>query len=121
MASRFVRIAVIAALAIAVTGYLGNELRAIVAAPDLLIFEPRDGYATQDAIITVSGVAEEDARVQVNGADVLLSQDGRFQTEVALERGLNVITVESAKRYSNTATEYRRVVLEENRNLSFVD
>ena len=44
---------------------------------------------------------------------MLLSSDGTFATNVMLERGLNVITVEGAKRYSNTASVYRRVVLDQ--------
>lgn len=113
VASRFVQVFVICALAIAVTLYLGYELRAIISAPELTVFEPQDGYTTQDALIKVTGVTETEGRVKVNGADVLLSQNGRFETEVALERGLNVITIESSKRYSHPAIEYRRVVLEE--------
>lgn len=113
VASRFIQVFIIAAFAIAVTGYLGYELKEIVAAPELIVFDPRDGYTTQNALIKVTGLTEEGTRVEVNSANVLLSQDGRFETEVALERGLNTITIQSAKRYSHPAIEYRRVVLEE--------
>jgi transcriptional regulator with XRE-family HTH domain len=111
--SRFVQVFVIITLALATTGYLGYELRAIISAPELAVYEPEDGHATQEALVKVSGMTEEGTRVKVNGIDVLLSQDGQFETVVALERGLNVISIESAKRYSRPATEYRRVVLKQ--------
>ena len=47
---------------------------------------------------------------------VLPAKDGSFDTEVILERGLNVITIEGSKRYSRTTTVHRRVILEKDQN-----
>jgi cytoskeletal protein RodZ len=112
VASRFVQILVLVFLAVSVLGYMGYEIRAMTAPPQLNIFSPTDGFSTHDATIVVSGISEKDASVKINGVVVLLSKDGLFETEIALERGLNVITVQSAKRYSKTAYEYRRVIFE---------
>jgi len=119
VASRFVQVFALCLIGIAIVGYLGIQVRAIVSPPELVVFAPQDGIQTQEARITVTGQAQEGARVNVNGVDVLLSQDGTFEIHVALERGLNVIAIESSKRYSKPATEYRRVVLEEDRSISF--
>lgn len=119
VASRFVKVCSLGLVGIAIVAYLGLQVRAIVSPPELIVFAPQDGIQTGEAIITVAGQAQEGARVKVNGVDVLLSQDGTFEITVALERGLNVIAIESQKRYSKSATEYRRVVLGENREISF--
>ncbi|MFA4845389.1 MAG: helix-turn-helix domain-containing protein [Patescibacteria group bacterium] len=121
VASRFVKIFLVAAIALSVASYMGYQIRAIVSPPDLLVFEPSDGFLTAEARVTVSGHAEEGARVTINGMSVLLSQDGTFEVEVALERGLNVIAIESQKRYSKSATEYRRVVLKQDGFVSFAN
>jgi hypothetical protein len=121
VASRFIKIFVLAALAISVMTYVGFQIRAIISAPDLLVYEPLDGLTTNQALISVAGHAQEGAQVQINSVKVLLSQDGYFETQVALERGLNVITIESTKRYSHTATEYRRVVLQQDGMISFAE
>ena len=78
-----------------IVGYLGLQVRAILSPPELLVFAPADGIQTQEALITVTGQAQTGSQVQVNGMDVLLSQDGTFEVDVALERGLNVIAIES--------------------------
>ncbi|TAL49711.1 hypothetical protein EPN81_04965 [Patescibacteria group bacterium] len=119
VASRFVKIFALSLVGIAIVGYLGIQMRAIISPPELMVFAPTDGILTQEALISVTGQAQEGARVKVNGIDVLLSQDGTFEVDVALERGLNVIAIESTKRYSKPATEYRRVVLGEDRTVSF--
>src|SRR3989339_1410825 len=110
--SRFIKMFAIVLLALAMTTYLGSQIRSIVSPPDLVVYEPPDGILTQESLITVTGQAQEGARVKVNGVDILLSQNGTFETDIALERGLNVISIESAKRYSQPAIEYRRVVLQ---------
>lgn len=119
VASRLVKVFSLSLIGLMIVGYLGFQVRAIVSPPELLVFAPADGIKTQEALITVTGQAQEGSQVRVNGVDVLLSQDGTFEVDVALERGLNVIAIESQKRYSKSATEYRRVVLGENREISF--
>ena len=113
VASRFVRIAAFALVGLAMAGYLGVQICGILSAPDLFVYEPGDGLLTDQALITVTGQAQEYASVSVNGVEVLMSQDGTFETDVALERGLNVIAIESKKRYSRMNTQYRRVVLQQ--------
>jgi hypothetical protein len=121
VASRFVKIAGVAAVIIAVSSYIGSEVRSVMAAPELTVYGPLDGVATQDASVVVSGATEPGTDVTVNGQEVLLNSDGTFEMEVALERGINVITVEGAKRYSQTSTEYRRVVLEATKTTAAAD
>jgi transcriptional regulator with XRE-family HTH domain len=111
--SRFIKMFAIALVALAMVTYLGSQIRSIISPPDLFVYEPSDGILTQEALITVTGQAQEGAQVKVNGTAVLLSENGTFETDIALERGLNVISVESTKRYSQPAIEYRRVVLQQ--------
>lgn len=118
VASRFVKVFVVALVTLGIVGYLGYQIRSILAPPTLIVYEPNDGIMTQEALITVTGLSEEGASVKINGVDVLLSQNGTFELPVALERGLNVISIESTKRYSRPAMEYRRVVLQQSRTIS---
>ncbi len=119
VASRYVKVLAVLAVALTITGYVGYQVREIVSPPDLLVYQPFDGVLTGEALIAVTGHAEDGASVKVNGVNVLLSQTGSFEIDVALERGLNIIEIESTKRYSRPAMEYRRVVLQHDRTLSF--
>ena len=112
VASRLVKIFFILFIALSLIGYLGLQIREIIKAPSLSISAPVDGLTTQDATIFVSGESELGSQVLVNGELVLLSTDGHFEQEVALERGVNVIMIEGAKRYSKKALLYRRVILD---------
>lgn len=121
VASRFVRIFSVAAIALVMCGYMGYQIRAILLPPELSVLSPSDGIMTAEAMIAVAGNAEPGTQVTVNGQSVLLDQSGQFSADVALERGVNVIVIESTRRYSKPAVEYRRVVLEQDRNLSRLD
>jgi transcriptional regulator with XRE-family HTH domain len=121
VASKFVKVGILLFVSFVIMSYVGIQLKAIVAPPDLLVYEPNNGSLTHQALITVTGHAEEGSQVMINGQIVLLSTTGFFQTEVALERGTNIITIESTKRYSRPAIEHRHVVLEQDRSLGLVD
>jgi transcriptional regulator with XRE-family HTH domain len=116
VASRFVKVAIVGAVLVAVSLYVGNEVVAITSAPQLVIIGPADGVATTNAAIIVSGETDPGTSVRINDDPVLLNTDGTFKAQIPLERGLNVIKIEGAKRYSRVTTEYRRVMLETDRD-----
>ncbi len=112
VASRLIKICGIALIAIAVLVYLGIQIRYITKAPSLIVLSPEDGLVTQDAMILITGKTDAGSHVSINGTSVLLSTEGVFEQEVSLERGMNTISIEAAKRYSEKATVYRRVILD---------
>lgn len=118
VASRFLKIAAFFLVAAGMVTYLGIQIHTIVKPPILALYEPADGYTTNDATISVTGSVEQDATVRINGSEILLNKDGSFHIEVALERGINLITVESIKRYSRPSLEYRRVILQQDRSIT---
>ncbi len=113
VAHRIFKITVIAFLGLAIIVYLGWQISAIMAPPEISIFEPRDGLSTTQARVTVNGQAEEQVELWINGVQVILDANGYFSTVVDLERGLNIIKIEASKRYSKTAEIYRTVVFEQ--------
>ncbi len=121
VASKFIKIGFILLTAFSVMTYMGIQVHSIITAPELLIVSPSDGVTTKEASILVTGQTEEGAQVNVNGVPVLLLSDGSFEEKIALERGLNIIKIEGAKRYSKKAIEYRRVVLKQNKLITFAN
>lgn len=117
--SRLLKMGLFAGVALSILFYLGFQVYTILTPPKLVIFDPTDGLMTNDATISVSGQVEKGSHVQINGVEVLLTNIGKFSYEVALERGLNVIKIEGSKRYSRSALEYRRVVLDQSRTISY--
>jgi hypothetical protein len=111
-AHRLFKIGIVAILCLAIATYIGLQIQSIITPPDIILFEPADGIAITEARVVVSGQIDERTEVWVNEIKVLPDQSGNFSTLVDLERGLNVITIEGAKRYSKKAILYRTVVFE---------
>lgn len=110
--SRFLRAAALGSLVLGLAGYLGHQMIDITSPPEIAVAFPANGWSTDDATIEVRGSAEPETNIRVNGEPVLLKPDGTFAAEVALERGVNLITVTGAKRYSRSHIEERRILLE---------
>lgn len=108
--SRFAQICLFILLIGTFVTYIGVEVKTIITPPRLSISYPADGFLTTDATIVVKGKTDKGASITINGQDVLLAQDGTFEKEIALERGVNVLQIEGAKRYSHQSMQYRRVI-----------
>jgi transcriptional regulator with XRE-family HTH domain len=113
LANKYLKLVALGVFSLLIVGYLGIQVHHIITPPDIVVLSPSDGMVTEQAILTVNGKVDKGVIIKVNNEEVLLGQDGAFETEVALEKGLNVITVEGQKRYSRTTKTYRRVVLEQ--------
>jgi len=109
---RLIKIGFALLLIVVVGIYLAWQISAIVRPPEIILFEPLDSIVTSEAKILVSGQINQEAEVWINQEKILPNQSGVFSNEVFLERGLNIITIEAAKRYSKTQTLYRTVVFE---------
>ncbi|HBO99569.1 MAG: Transcriptional regulator, XRE family [Candidatus Uhrbacteria bacterium GW2011_GWF2_41_16] len=94
-------------------GYIGSHIRTLLEPPAITIFEPNDNLSTEEAIVTVRGKTEPGVELAVNGKKILPEPDGSFATEIALERGMNMVTVEGVTKHSRKTAVYRRVVLEQ--------
>ncbi len=113
----FFRFSVFATVAFLFVGYFAWQMHGMLRAPSIVIESPVDGYTAENALVAVRGhVENDDVTLLVNGHQVVVNSDKTFTVTVDLSLGLNVITVEGTRRYSQKALEYRRVVFE-NRKL----
>ena len=91
---------------------MGFEIKTIISPPHVSISSPADGFLTNEATILVKGKTEKGAAIKINGQEVLLSSNGFFEKEIALERGVNVLHIEGSKRYSHLLSQYRHVIFD---------
>lgn len=115
--SRFAHLCLFILLIGSLVTYIGIEVKTIITPPHLSISSPMDGTLTPDATVMVKGKTDKGASIKINGQTVLLSQDGSFEKEIALERGVNVLQIDGAKRYSHTATLYRRIIFDNGKSV----
>ncbi|MFA6131284.1 MAG: helix-turn-helix domain-containing protein [Patescibacteria group bacterium] len=108
--NRFVKLGVLAIVAFGVFGYLGWQIQAIIAPPEVVLLSPVNDSMTSKAIVPVEGIVDEETTVYVNGVQVPVSEDQTFETSIDLQKGMNVILVEAERRYSRRAVLERTVV-----------
>jgi transcriptional regulator with XRE-family HTH domain len=111
--AKWLRVTVIAAFSFGIVSYFGWQVYGMIRPPSIVIDFPPDGVQATRALMEVTGrVENNDVELSINGRAVVVNDDKTFSTMIDLSLGVNVITVEGARRYSKTATEYRHVVFE---------
>lgn len=88
-------------------------LSSVTDKPQLSISQPDDNKTIEstDKKVTVSGKADPNAQVLVNGSIIILGSDGKFSTVVMLNDGDNMIKIKAIDRASNYTEITRKVIL----------
>jgi len=84
---------------------------ASILGPFLAVDSPEDGATLAEGAVVVSGRAEPDCRVFVEGQPVPLSRDGAFSLSVALDEGANVLHVTAEADDGRQTTSTRDLVV----------
>jgi len=92
--------------------YLTFYFKKIILPPELIIIQPEKNMLTQSDSVVVSGWAETEAEVKINGEIVLDNNNGHFKQEVNLKKGLNNITISAKKKYSREELVNRQILVQ---------
>jgi len=110
--SRFLAL-VAAILVLLFLVYFGLQYYRLQTPPRLSIERPKNETVTLDKRVELSGQTDPDATITVNGVSVLVRSDGKFYDQVALEPGVNNITVVATSRYGKTSATELKVGLQQ--------
>lgn len=110
--TQFLKFGGLVMVGLVVVGYLGLQVRSIISAPEISLISPEDSIIVHDSLIVVQGTVEGEATVYINGNQIALDSEQKFEITLDLEKGLNEIVVEAERRYSRRAKEIRRVVFD---------
>lgn len=100
----------IAIFVLAFAGYLIWQVRGILEPPQLTIFFPPEGAVSEKLNIAVQGETEKESRLSINGQEIMVNEQGRFESAVDLSEGLNTIIISAAKKHGKTTTVTRHIV-----------
>jgi transcriptional regulator with XRE-family HTH domain len=78
--------------------------------PDLLIQEPQDERIVEDSVVGIKGKTERENRLTVNGREITIDGEGRFETDIDLLEGVNTLHFISENRFGRKKEIIRRVV-----------
>ncbi|MDE1975456.1 MAG: hypothetical protein KGI49_03040 [Patescibacteria group bacterium] len=94
----------IAALAAAiVVGYAVWRSAAYISGPDIEIFQPVDGATVSSSTVEVTGQVKRVSSVSMNGYQLNVDQNGRFDERIIVFPGINFITIQASDRFGRTA------------------
>lgn len=98
-------------LIVGFVGFIGFQIIRTISAPTLALLNPIDGITTSEPEITVSGHADPEVTVQINGQRVFSGPDGVFKQQVELQNGANQIIVRAEKNHGHFTTLTRTIML----------
>jgi cytoskeletal protein RodZ len=92
-----------------IIGYIGLQIYKFQSPPSLTITQPMNESEFTSEKITVKGESETDATVEINGTTVEINEDNKFEKEITLKEGSNIITVRARKRNTLEKVETLKV------------
>lgn len=110
--NNFFKFASVLSIASVIFIYLGFQIHAIIAPPNVVLFSPANEIVTENAEVLVEGLVEDESTVFVNGEQVVINADRTFQQSVDLHKGVNVIVIEAQRRYSRRYHEERTIIFD---------
>lgn len=92
-----------ALVAIALVGaYFMFQARGVIAGPTLSIEFPQNGSTVNESLVNVVGHAPAAAHLSLNDRPIFTTPDGRFDEELILAKGYNVLSIEAKDRFGRS-------------------
>jgi len=94
-------------------GYVGNQIRSVLAPPFLELTEPAGDLTVKGNAVVLAGRVEIGADVTINEQIVLTDKNGQFTESLILSPGVNQIEVVARNRFNRESRVTRQVSAEE--------
>ena len=94
-------------------GYLIWQVKGVLTPPKLTVFTPMEGSVTNHPTTIVQGVTAKETQLSINGQEIVVDENGKFNTVINLVTGVNTITVAAEKKHGKTTTITRHVVVKD--------
>lgn len=92
-------------------GYLSWQVRRILEPPKLMVYNPTEGITISTHTINVKGETDNECHLDINGKEIRLDENGRFNLAVDLSDGLNTIIITATKKHGKISTITRHIVV----------
>lgn len=92
--------------------YLSFYFRNLVTSPDLEITNPTQNIRISENQITLSGITDPGAEININKELILTDRNGAFSHDISLKKGSNNIEIVAKKKYSRENVVIRQIFVE---------
>lgn len=96
---------------LAIVGYFIYQLDYLVAPPKLVLEYPAQDLTINSSSVRISGQAEYSAKLTINGEQIFIDNEGRFNQEINLSPGLNTLKIKATNRFGKTSEITRQIVV----------
>ncbi|MBU6427056.1 hypothetical protein KGQ27_02340 [Patescibacteria group bacterium] len=107
---RLLKIGTIALAAILIAAYAVWRSLDYARGPEIEIISPSNGASTASSTVEITGRALRASDLSMNGAQISVDQQGKFDETVVIFPGVNFITFDSGDRFGRTAEKILEVV-----------
>lgn len=90
---KYILLAIPAILILLTIVYIYNQFTDFQNPPELKILEPENNTQVEEESITIAGVTESDAIVEIGNSKVPVDENGEFTTTASVREGENTITI----------------------------
>lgn len=97
--------AAVAVLVLAGLILLWREIGSFASTPLLVVLSPENNSEVKGNFTVVSGVTDKDDSLYINNQPVLVGDDGKFQENLTLQSGVNVINVKAVNKFNKTTSQ----------------
>lgn len=95
---------------LATVGYVLYEVRSINHVPVIVLDEPVNGAAVKDSFVRASGHTDAGNQLAINGADVLVAEDGRFATTISVGSGTRQLDFVARNKFGKQSSRVISIV-----------
>ncbi len=89
--------------------YGGMEALPLLRGPAVTITAPLPGATAMDGMVTVTGIASRVNSLSLNGAPLLIDEEGNFSRLIVLPRGNAILTLTASDRFGRSITKQESV------------
>lgn len=96
---------------LAIIGYGLFEARRLIGGPSIAIDTPKDGSATSEQTVTISGTAHNISFLTINDAPAFTNEEGRFSVHLSPPPGYAIFTVAATDRFGRRAIAHIHITV----------
>jgi len=90
--------------------YFWKEIGFLIKPPSLEISQPSTDITINQDKFKIIGKTNPFAIVTINGEELYIDKEGKFEKEISLSGGLNTLQIEAKNRFGKTNTIIRRII-----------
>ncbi len=110
---KLIKIILFTIIIIIVLIYLIWQINSILKPPEITLFHPLTDLTIQEDSITISGQTEENVELKINNQTIFPDENHLFFQTINLQPGLNTITIQGQKKYSQKQIIQRKIIVED--------